>query len=206
MTDSHRSAMLRLMSETAEPPRRKRARNVTAKSLENAAIHYLQRFSASSANLRRVLLRRIERARRAEAKIAPDAEKAIDEIIAKLQRLNLLNDAAFAAGKAAALRRRGSSRRIIGGKLKLAGIDTEGIDAAIEAADAELAPITEEDGPDAELRAALRLAQRRRLGPYRPPAERAERRQRDLASLARAGFSLDIARRVIDADDPDALL
>jgi regulatory protein len=197
------------MAESEDGKKRgKRVKAVTAKSLENAAVHYLQRFSASSANLRRVLLRRIERARRAEAKIAPDAADAIDTIIAKLKRLKLLDDAAYAAGKAASLRRRGGSRRIIGGKLKLAGIDAEGIDTAIETADAELKPLieAEDEGPDAELRAALRLAQRRRLGPYRAEKERAERRQRDLASLARAGFSLDIARKVIDADDPESLV
>ncbi|MGE0151258.1 MAG: RecX family transcriptional regulator [Reyranellaceae bacterium] len=196
------------MSEAADGRTRgRRVRKVTATSLENAATHYLQRFSASSANLRRVLLRRIERARRAQAPVADDAEAAIEAIIAKFQRLKLIDDAAFAAGRAAALRRRGSSRRTIGGKLRLAGIDADGIAAAIEAADEELKPpaAADDDGPEAELRAALRLAQRRRLGPYRPEQDRAALRQRDLASLARAGFSLDIARRVIDASDPEAL-
>ena len=57
------------------------------------------------------------------------------------------------------MRRRGGSRRIIGGKLKLAGINADGIDTAIETADAELKPMmeSEDEGPDAELRAALRL-------------------------------------------------
>jgi regulatory protein len=200
--------MLAPMAESEDGKRRgKRVKAVTAKSLENAAVHYLQRFSASSANLRRVLQRRIERALRADAKVAPDAENAIETIIAKLKRLKLLDDAAYAAGKATSLRRRGSSRRIIGGKLKLAGIDAGSIDTAIETADAELKPLMEaaDEGPDAELRAALRLAQRRRLGPYRAEKERAERRQRDLASLARAGFSFDIARKVIDAADPESL-
>ncbi len=196
------------MTDDADRPRaRRRVRNVTAKSLENAALHYLQRFSSSSANLRRVLLRRIDRARRAEAAVADDAEAAIEAIVAKFQRLKLIDDAAYAAGKAISLRRRGSSRRIIGGKLRLAGIDSEAIDRAIEAADDELTPAyAADESPDAELRAALRLAERRRLGPYRPAAEREERRARDLAALARAGFGYDIARRVIEADDPEALL
>ena len=196
------------MADDADRPRaRRRVRNVTAKSLENAALHYLQRFSSSSANLRRVLLRRIERARRADATVADNAEAAIDGIVEKFQRLKLIDDAAYAAGKAISLRRRGSSRRTIGGKLRLAGIDLDQIDRAIEAADDELAPAQSSDeGPDAELRAALRLAERRRLGPYRPAAEREERRARDLAALARAGFGYDIARRVIEADDPETLL
>ncbi|MDE0409722.1 MAG: RecX family transcriptional regulator, partial [Alphaproteobacteria bacterium] len=46
------------------------------------------------------------------------------------------------------------------------------------------------------------LARRRRLGPWRDPAERAARRQKDLAAMARAGFRLDVARQVIDAEAP----
>ena len=197
------------MSQSAENKGRpRRVRNVTARSLENVALHYLQRFSASSANLRKVLLRRIERARHAEAAVAEDAEAAIETIIAKFQRLGLIDDAAYAAGKATSLRRRGTSRRFIGGKLRLAGIDPDGIEQALEVADAELRPPTEpaDQGPDAELRAALRLAERRRLGPYRATADREERRQRDMAALARAGVGYDVARKVIDAEDPEALL
>ena len=37
-------------------------------------------------------------------------------------------------------------------------------------------------------------------GATRP--ERADRRQKDLAAMARAGFRLDVARQVIDADGP----
>ena len=60
---------------------------------------------------------------------------------------------------------------------------------------------------NAEIEAALRYARRRRLGPYRVDREIAtENRQRDLASLGRAGFSYDTARRVVDADDPEDLL
>ena len=50
--------------------------------------------------------------------------------------------------------------------------------------------------------AAARYARRRRLGPFRAAPEREERRQRDLAALARAGFAYDVARRVIEAETP----
>jgi regulatory protein len=55
------------------------------------------------------------------------------------------------------------------------------------------------------LAAAIALARRRGLGPYRKK-EGAAVRDKDVASLARAGFSYDIARKVVDADDPDLLL
>ena len=48
-------------------------------------------------------------------------------------------------------------------------------------------------------------ARRRHLGPYRAPDARDGRRERDLASLARAGFGFDIARRVVDAPSVEDL-
>ncbi|MGH6947427.1 MAG: regulatory protein RecX, partial [Kiloniellales bacterium] len=56
-----------------------------------------------------------------------------------------------------------------------------------------------------ELKAALAFARRRRLGPYRAEPDRAGRRERDLAALARQGFAYELARRVIDCRDPAAL-
>ena len=56
-----------------------------------------------------------------------------------------------------------------------------------------------EDSTDADQRAARIFIRRRRLGPYRPdPEVRAERRQRDLAALARAGFSYSVASATLD--------
>src|SRR3546814_10996461 len=54
-----------------------------------------------------------------------------------------------------------------------------------------------QDSSDVELRAALRYARRRRLGPFRlesGPDDRAERRERDLAAPGRRGFDYETAR------------
>ena len=48
---------------------------------------------------------------------------------------------------------------------------------------------------------ARRLAQRKRLGPYRP-GEREPYRDKDLRAMVRAGFSLGLAKRVVDGE-PD---
>ena len=58
-------------------------------------------------------------------------------------------------------------------------------------------PLAEEDGD--ERAAALSLARRRRIGPFRP-GERAAFRQKDMAVLARAGFPFEVARAVIDGE------
>ena len=56
-----------------------------------------------------------------------------------------------------------------------------------------------------ELAAAIALARRRKLGPYRAEKDRKDRRLKDLAAMARGGFDYQLARKVIDAVDPDTL-
>ncbi len=58
---------------------------------------------------------------------------------------------------------------------------------------------------DPELAAARHFARRRRLGPFRAAAERQRHAERDLAALARAGFSYRVARSVMAAKTPEDL-
>ncbi|HJT06410.1 MAG TPA: RecX family transcriptional regulator [Stellaceae bacterium] len=176
-----------------KPHRRRLPRQATASHLENAALHYLERFSSSSANLRRVLLRKVARSARAHGTDPTEGAGLVEAIIARYLQSGLLDDAAYAAQKAASLRRRGTSLYGIRGKLALKGVEAELIGATLERLD--------EDEGSGDLAAACALARRRRLGPYRPPGARAEHRRKDLAAFARAGFSLDVARRVLAAAD-----
>jgi len=172
-------------------------RKVTAKSLENAALFYLERFATSSANLRRVLMRRVERSARLHDTDPAEGAAWIDALIAKLERLDLLDDAQYAEARVRSLRRAGASRRAIALRLRQKGVGGDIIDAALAAA----AEIEEEP----ERAAAVRLARKRRLGPYRPADARRDNRERDLAALARAGFSYDMALAVIDAEGVEEL-
>lgn len=185
------------MSQTVSAPARARPVRGPLKksSLENAALHYLGRHASSVEGLRRVLARRVERAAREERCDREVAVLWVDEIVTRLAGSGMVDDRSFAEGKVASRRRRGESAGRIRMALRQKGVDREVIDGALAA----------EDGDDrraAELEAAWRLARRRRLGPYRPAGERADARQRDLASLARAGFDRATATAVIDAADP----
>lgn len=173
---------------------------VTPERLEKSALHYLERYASSAENLRRVLMRKVERAARAGEPdraelVRAEAERWVDALVARYVASGLLNDRAYAEAASSRLRRQGRSARAIRQKLAAKGV---GKDAA-EAALAETGGADDE----AEFRAALALARRRRLGPFGPESGRRERRSRDLASLARAGFGYDTARRVIDAKDED---
>lgn len=177
-------------------PRRRAPRPATPERLEKAALAYLQRYAASSESLRRVLQRRVLRSARLHGTDPEEGAAAIEAIVARLTRAGFLDDRAFARGLAESLQRRGLSQRAIEARLKAKGLDG----SAREAALGQLA----ESRADPELEAAVAYARRRRLGPFAPADRRSERRERDLAALARQGFPLGLAVRVIDAEDPAA--
>ncbi|WP_337997649.1 regulatory protein RecX [Oleispirillum naphthae] len=191
------------MSAT-QPPKSRRAalRRITAASLENAALYYLQRFDGTAAHLRRVLQNKVRRAAaHPQAEVDTEAAQAwIDAAVAKMLRLGYIDDARTARSKARGLYARGTPPAAIRRRLAAAGVGAEDAEAA-------LATLSEEEGEnrDLTLAAALTLARRRRLGPFRAAAERQDRRDKDLAALGRAGFDYDTARRVIDAPDAEAL-
>jgi len=178
-----------------------RQRPITARYLQNTATFYLERYPSTAEGLRRVLTRRVRKAQMAEAPVMENVGQAIDAIVARFVEAGVLDDKAFAQTKARALHRRGTSTRLTRQKLKLAGIDADTLDSALAGLDGEL----DTDPARREWQAAAALARRRRLGPFRPAKDRKHCRARDLAAMARAGFDYDLARKVIDAADPDAL-
>jgi regulatory protein len=190
------------MAESRKGRERKPPRPVTAASLENAAVYYLSRFASSSGNLRRVLMRKVARGarggkERGEEGLAEAGAQMVDALIARYLEKGLLNDRAYAAQAASSLARRGASRYSIAGKLAQKGLESELVTQTI----ADL----NEEGEATELASACALVRRRRMGPYRTPEKRADFRDKDLASLARAGFRLDLARRVLGVKDVEAL-
>lgn len=180
------------MTEAKKNPR-KGPKRATADYLEKSALYYLGRYAASSAHLKRLLLAKVARSARFHGTDAEAGAAAVEQLIVRLIRIGLLDDAAYAAARARSLQRRGASARATRGKLAQKGLDPELIARA-------LAGLGDESR-EPELSAALAFARRRGLGPYRQAGERREKRERDLAALGRQGFDLDLARRVIDAPD-----
>jgi regulatory protein len=187
------------------PPRRpsgaaaKPVKRVTPQYLENSALRYLERFASSTANLRNVLMRKVQRSAQTYGDDPEEGAGWVDALIERYVRANLLNDETYAQMRTESLHRRGASTRAIAQKLAAKGIDRDGADKALET-------LREDVGPNLDLTAALALAKRRRLGVYRLPEARAAHRDKDMAALGRAGFGYDVARRVVDAKDPADLL
>lgn len=168
---------------------------MTQRRLDNIARFYIERFATTSAHLRRVLARRAERARRVHGGEAAEMNGWIEEVVTRLVRLGLVNDARYAADKAASLRRLGRGPGRIRALLAAKGVPRPMIEQVLK----ETAETF--DGEDASFEAALAYARRRRFGAFgKVPTdkeERAKKLKRELAALGRAGFGYAIARRVL---------
>lgn len=183
------------------PKRRRGPKKASARYLENSAAHYLGRFATSRAHLRQLMMQKVKRSAEHHGTDPAEGEKFVDDIIAKFERYGFLNDKAYAEMRARSLHAKGTPVRGIRYKLMQKGLEEEYIDAALE----HLAD--EERAADLDLAAALTLARRRRIGPYRTDDReiREERREKDMAVLARAGFSYDVVCQVLDADSVEEL-
>lgn len=162
-------------------------------SLHEAALAHLGRYATTQAGLRRVLQRRIDRWVRnqpagGDADQVKAAREAALRVVSRLAAAGAVDDAVFAASRAARLARSGHSRCAIVAHLAARGVDRETIDK------------TAADDPEMEFVAALKLAFRRRIGPFRARPVREDAAHRELAVMARAGFARDTVERVLSMD------
>ncbi|MFY9288649.1 MAG: regulatory protein RecX [Alphaproteobacteria bacterium] len=173
----------------------------TPERLANIALHYLGRYAASEASLRRVLRNRLRRATMRDPAFAADTERqkqlhnAIETIIEKHRKLGILNDASYAAMKHDSLRRQGRSSRAIHQKLLIKGIDKRLIEETLKP--------YEEDHSERELGAAHKLAKRKKLGPYAVGAIDNAKHTKHIAIMARAGFTFDTIKKVLGGEIPE---
>lgn len=168
-------------------PRRKPQKKITPQRLKNIGLYYLKRFESSVENLRSVLRRRID----AYARENPEwnkneAYKWAEDVLAEFERLHYLDDNRFAEIKVRAYLAAGKPARYIQNKLRTKGIAEEQIRSVLE--EQEYDPLA----------MALKLAARKKIGPYRPAETRREFRQKDMGTLVRAGFDYDIVCEVLD--------
>lgn len=177
-------------------------RPLDAREIERIALAYVDRFDASARHLVRVLERRVALRARKDSIDVDAARAAIAELVQRWQGSGILDDRRYALAYARGQRARGASARKIEQALRAKGVQSE-------LARAALAELAVEADAATDLDAARRLVQKRRLGPHRPAAPDAETERalwrKDLARLARAGFSFETARAALGrrGDDGD---
>ena len=176
------------VNTNAQTARKRRpAKKITPQQLKNIGLYYLQRFESSVENLRQVLHRRVD----VYAKENPqwnknEALQWIEDVLAEFEKLHYLDDNRYAEIKIRQYLDAGKPARYIQQKLQQKGISPSITNAIL--AEAEFDPLA----------MALKLAHRKKIGPFRAPELRREYRQKDLGTLVRAGFDYDIACQVLE--------
>ena len=146
------------------------------KGLEEMALRYVGRFATTKAKLTAYLWRKV----RERGWNEPD-EPDLEALARRFCELGYVDDAAYALAKSRSLSGRGYGRRRLEQKLRLAGIGEEDGVAAREEAEA------------GALDAALRYAERRRIGPWAQGKSDPGLREKAIAAMVRAGHPLSLA-------------
>jgi regulatory protein len=171
----------------------KKRKKITASYLENAGAYYLERFSASVSQFRKVMERKIALSCREHPdQNREDCLTLLDAIVTKFENLGYLNDKLYAQMLVNSLNGKGLSLTRIGITLRQKGVPPDLIE--------EMMP---ERSHDDDKLAALRWAKKKRLGAF-ATRERENEKQKGLASLARAGFDYDISNWVMTLTREDA--
>ena len=178
-----------MFDEQKKAIKKKVLKKITQQRLKNIALYYLKRYETSVANLRQVLQKRVnDYAYQNKEFDKHQAYAWIEEIIADFCRFNYVNDERFAELKIKDYQAMGKSVRYIKNKLKEKGVDAEIVNNLLEEQEYD------------ELEAALKFAKKKRIGRFRPTDKQGEYKQKDMAALARAGFSYDIVCEVCQAE------
>lgn len=151
---------------------------LTEKRLENITLYYLERFDASSDKVRQMLKRRIQKQKMLNIPVDKNINIWIENVIQKMQNLGYINDERYAENVIRRLSQSGKSMRFIQQKLATEGISSALVDNYLS--------------PEDELIRAKTFTRKKHLG---------KDYQKDLAKMARAGFSYEIAQQVLKGEE-----
>ena len=160
-------------------------------NLRDLAYSYLEKYSPSKQQLKVYLLKKYLTKIKG-TKSRKEVSLIIEEIISKLEKNKILNDEMYSDSKARMFLRRGYSLNKINQSLRNKGIENKFIKQSIDK--------IKEDNIEPDFNSALKLCKRRRIGPLRPDANRELFYKKDMGVLARAGFSFDISKKILNLD------
>lgn len=153
---------------------------LTVPNLEWLALRYVERYATTRGKLVDYLQRKV-RERGWEGPNSPD----LIGLAQKMSDLGYINDRLYAESKSNAMARRGLGARRVAQALRHAGI-------------------TEQDGASAYKdiceksdESALIFAKRKRIGPFSKELSDKSQREKQIASMVRAGHDFAIARKIV---------
>lgn len=153
---------------------------LTKETLTELALAYVGRFATTRVKLARYLAQKLRERGWDGAEPPP-----VDRIVERLAANGFVDDAAFALSKARILTGRGYGEGRVRQSLHAAGVGDEDSEPARRLAG------------DEAVHAALRLARRKRIGPFAAIAPEREAKEKALAAMVRAGHGFALAKAIV---------
>jgi len=163
----------------------------TEQDIKELALRYLNKYQPSKKDLKLYLFRKIQAN---PFQLIPKNEimTKIQSVVDDLENLNVLNDELYSELKSKNFLKRGYSINKIRMHLINKGIDDKLLKETIH-------KITKDDN-NPDFYSAIRICKKRRIGPYRPEANRTIFYKKDIGVLARNGFSYDLSKDILSLD------
>ncbi len=165
-------------------PEQKKPKPVTLDYLKRSSLHYLNRFDATEAKLEEVLTRRVRKRLHGSGENPENYHDLIMEAVKYCVKVGYINDENYATRLIERAQEKGESKIKTKQKLKLLGIEEDFIKDTMD----EL-----EFSDEAS---AIAWARKKKIGKFRQ-SDRDTYKEKDLAKLARQGFSYEIARKIV---------
>tara|TARA_B100001778_G_C18600776_1_gene637117 strand:- start:2747 stop:3352 length:606 start_codon:yes stop_codon:yes gene_type:complete len=175
-----------------------KAKTITQNNIENMGLYYLERFSTTKAHFKKVMIEKIKRrCKRQEIEFVAEFIKLLDTVADKFETLGYLNDIAYTESIVRMGYQSGKSSRKITAKLLSKGIENDFIARA-------LTNYTTKDNTPAnpDLHAGVIYMRKKKLGCF--DNDNKITTDKALQRLAYAGFSYDIAKRLLEMDKEEA--
>jgi regulatory protein len=171
------------------PIRNKKDLETTIDEIRNFAYSYLEKYSPSKQQLKTYLFKKMIKINQ-KSHNKKEIFNLIDEVIKTLVDQKLLSDKYYSEAKSKAFLRRGYSLNKIRHNLIKKGIDEKYIKASISK--------IKENESDPDFFSAIKMCKRRRIGASREESNRPLFYKKDISILARAGFSYEVSKKVLD--------
>ncbi len=157
--------------------------------IRNFAYSYLEKYSPSKQQLRIYLFKKLIKTKQ-NISSKKEIFNLIDSIITTLVDNKFISDKHYSDIKSKTFLKRGYSLNKIRYSLIKKGIDEKYIKASIS-------KIKEKES-DPDFFSAIKLCKKRRIGPIREENNRSLFYKKDIAILARSGFSYELSKKILD--------
>ena len=163
----------------------------TVDEIKELALKYLDKYQPSKKSLQIYLFRKAIDAQSNSVEKSEIIEK-IEIVLNELEEKGILNDSLYSEIKSRNFLKRGYSLNKIKQHLSQKGISGDLLKQTIEK--------IQNDNTNPDFYSAIRICKKRRIGPYRPDANKEIFYKKDLGVLARSGFSYDLSKEVLALD------